>query len=245
MAIKKCKECQHPVSTKAEACPSCGAVTKKRKSGCIESLVAVVLLIFGIGFIGSIIGGSGSGSSRSSTTNTPSEPTLPATSDVPKPVVTPTPTPTPPTPKNWRYSHSDYAMGKGRVHNAATLSTNSVSFSFPYAGAQRGTLFLRTHPEHGKDIILSIERGQFLVRSYEDDIALVRFDDGDPISCKVVGAEDHSTTSVFFRDYHGFVERMLKSKRVRISVPVYQEGSPVFEFAVSDFDTKAYLEDQK
>jgi hypothetical protein len=35
---------------------------------------------------------------------------------------------------------------------------------------------------------------------------------------------------------------MLKAKRVRISVPVYQQGSPVFEFDVSNFDTDAYLE---
>jgi hypothetical protein len=35
---------------------------------------------------------------------------------------------------------------------------------------------------------------------------------------------------------------MLKAKRVRISVPVYQQGSPVFEFEVSGFDTNAYLE---
>lgn len=143
---------------------------------------------------------------------------------------------------NWRYSHSDYEMANGRIHHATALSSNTVDFGFPYGGAQRGTLFLRTHPKHGKDVILSIEKGQFLVRSYENSKALVRFDDGDPITYKVVGAEDHSTTSVFFRDYHGFVSRMLKARRVRISVPVYQQGSPVFEFEVSGFDTNAYLE---
>jgi len=135
-------------------------------------------------------------------------------------------------------------MSKGRVHQAITESSNTVNFGFPYAGAQRGTLLLRTHPKYGKDVILSIERGQFLVRSYEDSKALARFDDGDPITYKVVGAEDHSTTMVFFKDYQGFVARMLKSKRVRISVPVYQQGSPIFEFEVSEFDTGAYLEEK-
>ena len=149
-----------------------------------------------------------------------------------------------PRPANWHYSHSDYEMSKGRIHQATTVSSNTVDFGFPYSGSQRGTLFLRTHPKHGKDIILSIERGQFLVRSYEDSTALVRFDDGDPITYKVVGAEDHSTTTLFFRDYQGFVSRMLKSKRVRISVPVYQQGSPVFEFDVSQFDSGAYLEEK-
>lgn len=145
-------------------------------------------------------------------------------------------------PANWRFDHSDYEMSKGRIHHAATTSSNTVNFGFPYGGAQRGTLFLRTHPKYGKDVVLSIERGQFLVRSYEDSKALVRFDDGDPITYTVVGAEDHSTTSVFFRDYQGFVSKMLKAKRVRISVPVYQQGSPVFEFDVSGFDSRSYLE---
>lgn len=160
----------------------------------------------------------------------------------PAPAATSSTPATPVQSANWRYSHTDYEMSKGRIHHATALSSNTVDFGFPYGGAQRGTLFLRTHPKHGKDVILSIEKGQFLVRSYEDSNALVRFDDGDPITYKVVGAEDHSTNSVFFRDYQGFVSRMLKAKRVRISVPVYQQGSPVFEFDVGGFDTKAYLE---
>ena len=133
-------------------------------------------------------------------------------------------------------------MGKGRIHQAIAVSTNMVKFEFPYNGLQRGTLLLRTHPKSGKDVILSIERGQFLVRSYEDSKALVRFDDGEPIGYAVVGAEDHSTDMVFFRDYQSFVERMLKAKRVRVSVPIYRQGSPVFEFEVSGFDAEAYLE---
>lgn len=161
----------------------------------------------------------------------------------PKPSAVPSTPTVSPRPTNWRYNHSDYEMGQGRTHHATTVSSNTVDFGFPYGGSQHGTLLLRTHPKHGKDIVLSIERGQFLVRSYEDSTALVRFDDDDPITYKVVGAEDHSTTTVFVRDYQGFVSRMLKSKRVRISVPVYQQSSPVFEFDVSEFDTGAYLEE--
>ncbi len=144
--------------------------------------------------------------------------------------------------KNWNYSHSDYAMSKGRVHQAITDSTNTVNFRFPYQGSQHGTLILRTHPKFGKDVILRIEKGQFLVRSYEDSKALVRFDDGDSINFRVVGAKDESMTMAFFLDYQGFVDKMRKAKRVRISIPVYQEGSPVFEFDVSGFEIDAYLE---
>jgi hypothetical protein len=133
-------------------------------------------------------------------------------------------------------------MAKGRVHQATTKSQNMVNFGFPYAGPQRGTLTFRTHPKYGKDVIFNIERGQLLVRSYEDSEALVRFDDGDPITFSVVGAEDHSTEFAYFRDYHKFAEKMLKAKKVRISIPVYQQGSPIFEFDVSGFDSDEYLE---
>jgi hypothetical protein len=169
-----------------------------------------------------------------------SNPAIPAATALPTP-----PHPSVTAPSNWRYSHGDDEMSKGRVHHAMVLSSNTVEFGFPYRGAQRGSLMLRTHPKYGKDLILRMERGQFLVRSYEDSKALVRFDDGDPISFKVVGPEDHSSTTAFFRDYPGFVERMLKAKRIRIAVPVYQQGSPVFEFDVSGFETDAYLEKEK
>jgi hypothetical protein len=44
MAIEKCKECGNEISTKAEACPKCGAVLKK-KTGCL-GYIGVALLIF-------------------------------------------------------------------------------------------------------------------------------------------------------------------------------------------------------
>lgn len=47
--------------------------------------------------------------------------------------------------------------------------------------------------------------------------------------------------ALFLRDYHGFVDRMVKAKKVKISVPFYQQGDVVFEFNVSDFDSNRYL----
>jgi hypothetical protein len=91
-------------------------------------------------------------------------------------------------------------------------------------------------------LILGVKKGQMLVRSYEDATVKVVFDEGPPISYKVTGPADHSTTSLFFRDYQGFVGRMLKAKKVKISVPFYQQGNVVFEFNVSDFDSDRYLD---
>ena len=52
MALKKCKECGNEVSTKAKACPKCGAVVKPSQAaaaGCLILLVIVVVLIWGLG----------------------------------------------------------------------------------------------------------------------------------------------------------------------------------------------------
>lgn len=49
MAMTKCKECGQRISTKADACPKCGA-TRKRTSpvGCLVGIVLLVLIFVGI-----------------------------------------------------------------------------------------------------------------------------------------------------------------------------------------------------
>ena len=141
----------------------------------------------------------------------------------------------------WKYHVTTDELTSKPTYLSVVQSINQVSFDFPYQGIQRGELMLRTHPQHGKDLILRVEKGQMLVRSYEDTTVKVVFDEGSPISYRVVGPSDHGTTSLFIRDYSGFVSRMIKAKKVKVSVPFYQQGNVVFEFNVSDFDSDRYL----
>lgn len=131
-------------------------------------------------------------------------------------------------------------MAKGVTYHAIVQSTNTVSFDFPYSGAQHGLLNLRTHPRHGKDVILQIERGQILCRSYEDCTILVRFDDKEAQRYSAVGAADNSTETIFIRNYSRFVGAMMKAKTVRIAIPVFRRGEPTFEFNVEGFDAAKY-----
>lgn len=149
--------------------------------------------------------------------------------------------PTEPEPgSQWVYTQMDDAMGKGKIFTASVRSTNTVSFEFPYAGPQYGTLTIRTHARHGKDVILRIERGQFLCNSYDGCRVLVRFDDGEAQYYEAGGPSDNSTEILFIHNYSGFVSRMLKANRVRISAEIHQEGSPLFEFDVRGFDKSRY-----
>jgi hypothetical protein len=131
-------------------------------------------------------------------------------------------------------------MAKGSSFSARVQSTNTVEFGFPYTGVQHAALTLRTHSRLGKDVILNIERGQFLCRSYEDCTILVRFDDQKAQNYSAVGAPDNSTETIFIRNYSRFIGSMQKAKTVRIAAEIYQQGSPVFEFDVSGFDASKY-----
>jgi len=236
MAMTKCRECGAQVSTKAEACPNCGA-KRKGNSGCGTLIGAAVLIVVALGLIGEC-------SSNTSPTTAVSS-VQSAASYAPAALVTTaqpsaSPTSVPQPGSQWVYRQDEDPMGKGTAHFASVLSHNTVSFGFPYSGAQHGTLTLRTHPRYGKDVILGIERGQFLCPSYDGCTVLVRFDDSKAIRYSAAGAADNSTETVFIRGYSSFVAHLEKSKRVRISANVYQEGAPVFEFDVSGFDPSKY-----
>ena len=153
---------------------------------------------------------------------------------------TPESAPNPVPGDQWSYDADADPMGKGSMHTAIVRSSNTFEFGFPYAGPQHATLTLRTHPRYGKDVILSLERGQFLCSSYEGCSVLVRFDDAAPQEFSAGGPADNSTEVLFIRNYSRFISQMQKAKRVRISASVYQEGNPVFEFDVSGFDLRRY-----
>lgn len=238
MAMTKCRECGSQISTKAEACPSCGA-KRKSNSGRGTLVGAAVLIVVALVLIGQC-------SSNTSPT-TSSSATQTSTSHTPATVVaqpqarsSPAPTTAPQPGSQWNYRQDKDPMGKGTAYFASVLSNNTVNFGFPYSGLQHATLTIRTHPRYGKDVILGIERGQFLCPSYDGCTVLVRFDESKAIGYSAAGADDNSTETIFIRGYSGFVAHLEKSKLVRISANVYQEGAPVFEFNVSGFDSSKY-----
>lgn len=140
----------------------------------------------------------------------------------------------------WEYTQNEDKMSGGTTYHAHVLSTNTVEFDSPYSGEQHATLLLRNSLRQGKDVIFQIESGQILCNSYEDCSVLVRFDDEKATNYSAIGAADNSTETIFIRNYGKFVEKLLKAKLVRISTNIYQQGAPVFEFNVSDFDLNKY-----
>lgn len=142
----------------------------------------------------------------------------------------------------WIYYGEEDPMAAKASRIAQVVSTNKFELNFPYQGAQHAALTLRNHPRYGKDLMLMIEKGQFICRSYNGCSVLTRFDDGTPQQFSAVGPDDMSTTVLFIKNYERFLSNMTKANRVRISASIFHHGDFVFEFDVSGFDAKAFAD---
>ena len=140
----------------------------------------------------------------------------------------------------WRYNSYKDEMTSRSSREARVQSENTVNFDSPYDGSQHGTLVLRDHPSYGQDVILRIERGQILCRSYQTCTIRVRFDEGEAQSWRAVGPADNSSTTIFLRNQGRFRQRMRSAQIVRVRISVYQQGEPTFEFHVGGFDQERF-----
>lgn len=235
MALVKCKECGHQISKSATQCPNCGA--KIKRTSIVTKLIAG---LFALGIFGSILG-------QCSSQNQKAEEAAQAAAEQTR-IAALTPEQWASEEKRraeaaaakqeqelrnlglrWNYSEAPDEMGRGTTKWAMVNSLNVFEFDFPYNKPQRARLELRKHPKYGRDVILSIERGQFLC-GIDNCIVSVRFDQGKPQTYSVLEPADNSTTSLFIQNYDRFVTNLRKAKKVYIEARFYQEGDRVFEF---------------
>lgn len=210
MALTKCKECGHEISKNAVSCPNCGA--KNKHTTIFTKIVAV---FFSVVFLMTVIGQCSSntqsqkGKDAVTTNNRESEDLI------------------------WNYSESQDEMGRGHINIAMVKSLNKFEFDFPYKKPQRATLHLRKHPKYGDDVIVSIERGQFLC-PISDCSVDVRFDDKKIQSYEVNRPTDHDTTIIFISDSSTFLKNLKTANHLRIEANFFHEGAHVLEFNVSN-----------
>lgn len=138
----------------------------------------------------------------------------------------------------WRYGTHKDEMTQKEILTAEIDSTNMLSFGFPYAGSQRATLELRKHPRWGLDVILQVERGQFLCNSYDGCSVNVRFGNGKPQRFAATEPSDNSTTYIFISDYSKFMSQLRKVNEVVIEASFYQAGNQSMKFSTQDLDWK-------
>lgn len=130
---------------------------------------------------------------------------------------------------NWSYSESvDEITGK-KSSSATIVSDNYKRLSWPYDGETRLTIFIRSHPRYGNDIIFQVDRGQILCSSYDGCAGMINVD-GKAEKLSLNEPADHDSKVVFVR-YDAAILRKLKgSKKVVVELPMYQNGNVAWTF---------------
>jgi hypothetical protein len=111
-------------------------------------------------------------------------------------------------------------------------SLNTLSFDFPYQGAQRATLHIKLNKGRVETIYLMVEHGQF---DCQDGCSMqVRFDDRPAYSPSFKDTEDRVPSlrlQAWPVDHtKEFIADLFKAHRLRMQPRFYHQDSPVIEF---------------
>ena len=228
-----CKNCGLNISSDdTNFCPKCGSnltleknenktdqpVNSKDKKispkkGCLGCLSIIFIFFIILFFIGSF-----SDDNKSSTTSSQSSSSTKNSSTNTK--------------KNWIYTEKDDLINNNaKIKFAKATSTNKLNFKFPYEGSQSATLIIRKNHDASLDVMVSIEKGQFLT-SILGGTAIVRFDDNQPEEFQLLQPQDHSTTVVFIKQSDVFIKKLLSSKKLYFQTTFFNEGNPTLDFIV-------------
>lgn len=243
MALITCKECGKTHSSDAKACPHCGH-TRKKQVGIFGVLIA---LIFGAIVFQAVRGPSDptpqilpepprTGSAKARTPAEQAEADKVAAmlaqrfrenkaSGTGAPQATDGAS-------NWHYDEDHDAMTGKPARTATTISTNEITFPFPYGGPQRAGLTLRAHPRHGRDAILTFKSAQFNCGIDECRI-MARFDDKPAVKFGASKPSDHSSNAVFIRDFARLVREIRGARRLRLEAEFYTAGIRTLEFDIA------------
>lgn len=135
----------------------------------------------------------------------------------------------------WTYPESVDRMTNEKKHYAELISSNKVDFKFPYNGGS--TFIITLMRNNGKnDVLLTVDKGQFIHRFSSSNEITVKFDDGKPIKFPFVMPTDGSSDNIFIENSDKFISKLKKSKQLLIGAEFYQEGTQYIEFYTSGLE---------
>jgi hypothetical protein len=222
MALIRCGECGAQVSTRAKACPSCGAKAKKKMSATGRVVLGVFLVVIALPIIASRFGGSSSTPPTNAASDsggtpfaTPAEvASMQAADDGPR----------------WSYDEGADQMRGTRWKTATVDALGKLDFAFPYNGGSTASIELRQMGKR-QDVLLMVSKGQFMCHVDGCSIA-VKFDDGPVTQYSAAESDDGSNDHIFIEGTAGFTAKLKKATSVTIEAEFFQEGNRQMTFPV-------------
>lgn len=92
----------------------------------------------------------------------------------------------------------------------------------------------------GYGMAFSLERGQILCNVDSHCQLTFRLDDDKPFVVEAMRPNDQSSDKVIIFNADGLAAKVFAASRLKIQTTVFQNGSPVFDFDVSNFDQRKF-----
>jgi len=215
MSIKKCKECGGELSTKAEACPHCGAKQPKRTSAGTWLILGLIILAV-----------AASCGREKRPAPEPISVSKPARQESATHVAAP----------NWIAGQYSDAMTDEVMRTLAAASENTAVFERPYRvpGGSRLYLIFRKGADGALDAYLRIDEGQMQCSSLSCNFSL-RVGDGEVQRWTGLETSTNRSDTMFVRDAEQLQAIVSRGGKIRIGIEFYRQGTHAFEFDVSDY----------
>lgn len=138
----------------------------------------------------------------------------------------------PSTGSDYYYQESEDEMTDSKTKYASITSDNKIELDFPYGECQL-SYTIRSGKKYGTDVYLVISSGQFYGSEYDgDNYVTVRFDSNKAERYYYTEAADNDTKTIFLNNAKKFIDNAKKATEIKIEVPLYQAGRPIFKFKV-------------
>lgn len=195
----------------------------KSSNGCLKAFLIFLGICFFIGVISNIFGGNDTTASSKGSDSLSNE-----VNDSTKKTAENNPL-------TWNYDVTIDEMTDSENRFATIESINYIEQDFPYSGKTRAGIAVRYMKKYGTDVLISITQGQIIGDNYRgDNYVNVRFGDSEPKKYYFNHAADLSSETIFITKSKDFIERCKSAKDIKIEIPLYQGGRPVFSFHVDE-----------
>ena len=135
----------------------------------------------------------------------------------------------------WDITTETDAMTDSKNIWAKITSDDYICQDFPYEGLTYAYITARYMKKYGYDVLIQISKGQINGRDYNGtNYITARFDGSTPKRYYFDESADGSPETVFIRQHSDFIKKCKQAKNIKIDIPIYQSGRPVFSFHVDE-----------